>query len=277
MHDKQDMKDDFFRSNDILWLTNRCNNNCIICQDKVPGLDISKSMAEIKAEICNLTRDGRKRIVIYGGEPYLNSNMLSVLEYLSKEHISCMIHTNARVYAKECIADSLLKINAEVVSTLFSNRKEIHDRITETPGSFDQTISGFKNLVAREIPLTVTIVLTSMNTVDLPETAGLLCDLGASCIKISGLVDQGRMKNRHELIPPFGSVVENIKKAMEILNSRTKKPDILFEKLPFCAVGSYHDRFLFEKQHQGNILIWPHDKMQCKGCRHKKMCMALLK
>jgi len=142
--------EDFFRATGILFLTNKCNNHCIICQDSkmVEEKKLMRGLEELKKDIDFFVSKGKKSIEIYGGEPFLNRNMPAVLDYLSQFDLKCNFNSNGRVFADKSIVKKLLKLkNPRVQTSFFSYRENIHDYITNTPGSWRQEkIQEFKPL-----------------------------------------------------------------------------------------------------------------------------------
>lgn len=270
------MTNNFFRENAILLLTTKCNNNCIICQDRGPGgyrREIMKDWPEIKEEIDYFVSRGVKQITIYGGEPFLNKNIHRALDYLSQFGFTCFFSTNARVFSSKRLVKELRKLKEAIVqTTLFSHEEKVHDFLTGVEGSWSETVQGIKNLVEEGIYVGVTIVLTSKNLFGLRETVEFLFGLGVSDIEVSGLVNQGRMLQRPELTPDFDLVKKEIGKVLELVEG--KKIILGFEKLPLCVAPREKYAFLFEPQHKKKMLICPKNKEKCVECNFNKECMC---
>ena len=267
------MANKFFREANILELTNRCNNYCVICQDNPVQGEVMKSFPELKNEVNYFVSRGTKMISIYGGEPYLNKNIDKILEYIGQFNIACNISTNARIFSYEPIVKNLRKLKrVSVITTLFSRKKDIHEYITDTPSSYNQTIRGIKNLIKVGIPLVVTITITKKNVNDLLATVRFLKQLGVKVIKISGLINQGRVVNRHDLLPAFTVVKDEISKAVDF--SQGKDIELIFEKLPICVASAMAGKFKYEAQHKQTMLICPPNLDQCPKCDVKFNCMC---
>jgi len=245
-----------------------------MCQDRIfPRKEFSKKFSELKNEIDYFISKGANRIFIYGGEPYLNKNIYRALEYLERFSISCNISTNARIFSYKAIVKNLRRFKKiNVTTTLFSYKKSTHDYLTDTPNSYNQTIEGIKNLIEYKIPTIVTITLTKKNVVDLFKTAKFLINLGIKSIKISGLIDQGKMVKRHDLIPNFRSVEKEIGKLDNFL--KYEDVNITFEKLPLCLAPDLKEKFKYEAQHKQTMLICPKNSGQCINCDLKFNCMC---
>lgn len=265
----------FFKENCILVLTTKCNNRCIICQDADlnDAYDISKSFSMLKNEVDDFIRRGAKEVTIYGGEPYLNRNMKRILKYIASHDVKCSISTNARVFSNKDIIKSIDGMsNVDVTTTLFSINAKNHDYITTIPGSFKQTIQGIKNLVKKGVWTRITIPLASKNVNDLSETVCSLYEIGIRSFKLSGLIDKGRMVDRHDLIPKFTDVRRNIRKMLILMEGKDTK--ISYEKLPYCVLSDLKGCFVYEGQHKKLILTKPRSKQKCFQCASRHECMG---
>jgi len=132
-------------------------------------------------------------------------------------------------------------------------------------------VSGIKNLVEADIPIGVTVVLTKKNIMDLKKTIEFLDTLGVKHVKVSGLINQGRMTSRSDLVPEFSAVKREIGRAM---HSPSGKLVVLFEKLPLCVAPAREKAFFFEEQHKEKMLTCPPNKEECVECRLRHKCMC---
>jgi len=160
---------------------------------------------------------------------------------------------------------------ARVQTSLFSHSEEIHDYITGIPGSHREAVAGIKNLARENIPVKATIVLTKKNIGGLGKTIDFLSDLGVSGIKISGLISQGRMESRADLVPEFSAVKREIGKAVRSLAGRLA---VSFEKLPLCVAPAREKAFLYEEQHKERMVSCPPNREDCLECDSNKRCMC---
>jgi MoaA/NifB/PqqE/SkfB family radical SAM enzyme len=267
------MKDrrEFYRKMRILKFPMICNNNCIICDDFGEPDSQPRDFAWYKEEIDYLASKN-KHIFLYGGEPFLDPNILQILDYLAKVDVDFMISTNCRPLSQKSLAKKLLGLRIKrVVTTLFSHKEEVHDSHTGVSGSYSETVTGIRNLLEEKIPVTVNIVLTSKNLGDLLGTVGFLSALGVKNIKISGLIKLGKMANRPDLAPDFDSVKREIGKVLRFAEG--KDFSLTFEKLPSC-VGKKDSNFFHEPHHKKRMMMCPSDLEKCNGCSMAEKCMC---
>jgi len=265
----------FFKKSGVLFLTNKCNNKCIICQDTLllGGTESVKTIKELKEDIDFLVSKGKKFVNIYGGEPYLNPNLQAAIDYISKQGLTVLIFSNARVFSDKATVKGLRGLkDVRIQTSLFSHREKIHDCHTGVPGSYSQTIEGIRNLVEEGIGVDVNVTLTRKNLDSLGKTVEFLVGLGIESIKISGLINQGRMRGRPDLIPDFDSVKREIARVLEFTEG--KKLHLGFEKLPLCVAPKKAETFFFEPQHKEKMVSCPPIKEKCVECGVRRKCMC---
>jgi len=62
---------------EVLFITNMCNNNCLICQDRTTGLSVTKTLEQLKEEVNKKHKLGVTGVSIYGGEPFTFFRLLN--------------------------------------------------------------------------------------------------------------------------------------------------------------------------------------------------------
>jgi len=129
-------------------LTYRCNNNCRHCWLKIPSdAKVAKeelSFAEIKHLVDESKKLGCRKWSISGGEPMLRKDFPEIFEYITSKSISYSLNTNGALITPK-IAKLLKKKGSKMVA-VYGATAEVHDHITRNPGSFEQTMRGFKYL-----------------------------------------------------------------------------------------------------------------------------------
>ena len=139
---------------------NKCNNNCIMCSnpDDFWAMDEGLfSLNKLTERIQRFYRgervflsDYRDSFSITGGEPTLSAYLFSVIksinEFFPRIRIICL--TNGRMFSRTDYAKEFLRLSAnlELAVSLHGHNARVHDKITQTPGSFDQAVAGLKNI-----------------------------------------------------------------------------------------------------------------------------------
>ena len=130
---------------------NICNNNCIMCTAIMPPSKDYKqpSFQEIINGIDKVPKDADS-MTITGGEPTLRKDIFKILRYINKEFPLTKINfiTNSNVFYYNDVVKQYKKIkNLYVITELHADNEELHDKITQTKGSFEYAFQGIKNLL----------------------------------------------------------------------------------------------------------------------------------
>jgi len=107
-------------------LTNNCNNSCIGCWCNSPLLKEKKISGKEKEEILpysrvislidELKKHGTKEIYLGGGgEPFMHSKIMAIVEYIKKNNLVCHINTNFTLI-NEKIAKKLVDLQVDHIA-----------------------------------------------------------------------------------------------------------------------------------------------------------------
>ncbi|HDZ76481.1 MAG TPA: radical SAM protein [Candidatus Omnitrophica bacterium] len=252
----------------ILRLMGACNNNCKICMvsqeiKKSSHMPLSLMLNKIKLQKKGTTID------FFGGEPTLHPFFMKALEFTRERGFSATIATNGRMFFYDDYVKKIARLGVESIRvSLYGNTAKIHDYITNSEGSFDQTIMGLRNIVRNKIAVRVNIVVTKLNYKHLKEIVVLLRSIGVRMIKFSNLSISGNLLKNKALIPDLEKVKPCLESAVRY--SRKKKMSVYIEKTPLCLLPELHKK----------IFIWEPDAgedkraklKECRDCFCKNNC-----
>lgn len=153
-------------------VNNKCNNNCLFCMESraqqmhVPSLDAAR-------RIFKKVRQRVDAILFTGPDPTVNLHLARYLLCASQmgyKHLRLV--TNGRMlhyfdYARSLFKSGLTEINI----SLHGSRPSVHDALSRTPHSFEETLEGCKNLMklkgSFDFKWHMNFTLTSLNGGDL--------------------------------------------------------------------------------------------------------------
>ena len=138
-----------------LW--NRCNNHCVMCTNPV-GFQSEENAKNYsyKKFIERIKRSGlylkttKDNINLTGGEPTTHPYFLELLKWLRKNFPEnrIVLATNGRRFSYPWFAKRVLEIENLVIEiAILGPNEKLHDAITRTKGSFEQTIQGISNIL----------------------------------------------------------------------------------------------------------------------------------
>ena len=141
-----------------IFIGEQCNSNCIMCpytehfrrNSRLESLDSLKSCVD---EISSFA----EYVCITGGEPtMLREDFLKLIDYCKNYFSSVLLHvlTNGRTFAyKDFLADfrKVRPYKTLLGIPIHADKPELHDYISQSSGSFRETLQGLDNLyTARE-------------------------------------------------------------------------------------------------------------------------------
>ncbi|MBI5682462.1 MAG: radical SAM protein [Deltaproteobacteria bacterium] len=135
------------------FLSYRCNLKCSMCgqwgehgiykdyaQDKLKqGLALG-AIKKLMQEFSSF----KPTITLFGGEPTLYKDWVSVVQIAKENGLRCNIVTNAVLLAR--YAGEMVKLGLDEIIFSLDGPRDIHDKIRGVKGTFDRAMEGFKLL-----------------------------------------------------------------------------------------------------------------------------------
>ena len=176
-----------------LALTFRCQNGCLHCYIGGPH-----ETEEMNTESWKRVLDRMKDLGIFiatftGGEPTLREDLSELIMHGQKIGIVTGLVTNGRRLEGKDFVATLERAGLDFAQvTLESNDPEIHDQMTGSKGSWQETIDGIRNLIPTTIYTTTNTTLTRLNATSFLETLDLLHRIGVRAFGCNGLIHSGK-------------------------------------------------------------------------------------
>lgn len=258
------------------YITEKCNSNCVMCP---MSLDSRKRGEQMSAEEWDHFEDiipaDTAHITITGGEPFLlHGRLLPALEKINAlyPNADVLILTNGRALALPEIMDKLEPLITDrycFAVPVHGPEAGLHDRITNSPGSFHQSITALRNLGRTNARTEVRIVGHQLNLEKINDTFRMLCGLGAriDVINLIAMEMTGcAARNREKLWVDYNVLCETAEEGIRyaILHGI----DIGLYNFPLCQVPER---------------LWPLVKLsitpskirypeECEGCAQRDAC-----
>ncbi|MCP4215195.1 MAG: radical SAM protein [bacterium] len=222
----------------------RCNNNCVSCMLKGFKDQLQPADIETYKKILHDTiQKGRHTsIILSGAEVTLNPDLLHYIRYTRElgyfRHIR--IQTNGRKCSDPLYARQLVDAGLdEAYVSIYGPNRDIHQSLTMSENSFDQTLAGLENLDKTGIRIITNTVVTSRNVSAL---AGIV-DLTAPFANIREMEfwsywPMAEEDKRHLLVS-YPGVLPHLSAA--ITKSIALKKRVIIRKIPGCLLGEHLD------------------------------------
>jgi His-Xaa-Ser system radical SAM maturase HxsC len=161
-------------NNNALFLTERCNNNCLMCSQP-PRNDRDEEFLGMALRLVGMIPQDTANIAITGGEPTLLGNgLLDVISDCKTQlpNTNITILTNGRMFYYRSYVKRLSDIehpHLMLAIPLYSDVPEQHNQIVRSEEAFQQSVLGIYNLGAHNQDIEVRIVLHALNFKRLPH------------------------------------------------------------------------------------------------------------
>lgn len=151
-------------SHNVLFSTERCNSNCLMCSQPPRDIDDSGFTAE-HLRLIDLIPNQPEQICISGGEPtLLKDGLVQIITKLNFRFPTTpvIMLSNGRMYAYEDYTKKLAEVgHLNFLSSipLYANNAIDHDYVVQAKGAFDQTIQGLYNATKYGLAVELRVVL----------------------------------------------------------------------------------------------------------------------
>ena len=218
-----------------------CNNRCDFCAqgDKRSSIK-QKSLAEIKKALRTARDSGVSVVVFTGGEPTLHHGLIDAVKAArAMGYVSVQVQTNGRRFAYYDYCAGLKSAGVtEMGPSLHGSNPEIHEGLTNAPGSFSEVVKGILNCKRLVMHVMTNSVITSKNYKDLPALAKLLLHLKVDQYQLAFVHIIGTaLENRAWIVPKKSDAMPFIRRALDA--GIKKGVPCYTEAIPFCLMKGY--------------------------------------
>lgn len=266
-------------NDNALFITNQCNSNCIMC----PISEIARQTSKIEnienlIAISELIPNENHHITITGGEPFLlKKNIFILFEYLRNNltNVEFLLLTNGRALADEKYFNLFKTYRPHkllVGIPLHGNNAQLHDLITQAPGSFNQSVVAIKRLIKSDIATELRIVVSKLNIDYMQEIAEYIAEElnGIHIVTFIGLEMLGSArKNLEKVWIDYRNAFKGIEKSINLLIKNGI--DVQLYNFPLCCVEKEYWLLCKRSISDYKIRYLP----ECEFCVRKESCGGL--
>ncbi len=220
-----------------------CNNNCIFCmeEDRDGRYETNSQTTDATVRwLAGLHADAEE-VCFTSGEPTTNPALprwVKIARDQGVRRVSVM--TNARALAYEPYLRKLLAAGmGRFYVSVHGHTARLHESLTRTPGSFEQTVAGIANIARykpRGIELHTSTVVTRRN---LPHLGGIyrfLRGLGVDQVVWNVMQANGRADTYFEKIfPTYTEIAATAAAVLGELGRVERDPPAFLVDIPLCT------------------------------------------
>jgi MoaA/NifB/PqqE/SkfB family radical SAM enzyme len=210
-------------------------------------------------------------ITLTGGEPTLRKDLLQILKYINKEFPETKINliTNARLFHYLEFVNKMKTINNLTISTeLYGSNEKIHNSITLSDKSFQQTFNGIKNLIDNNFKVELRMVISKLNYTDLPALAELYMKHFKEAFQfVMFPIDLigNAIKNKDQTLVKYSTLIPFVEKALNTLKDKNVKT----YHIPYCVLNKKFWKYIEGKTASENRLT---PALSCNECLFNSNC-----
>lgn len=273
-----------------------CNNNCKHCiitnqrinAKRLKGYE-NRTTAECILEINDSIQAGHKEIVMTGGEPTLRNDFIELVRYAQRSGLTVSVQTNGRLFRTWDFAKEVSQYVEYYIVAIHGSNAEVHDRITRVQGSYEQTVSGIKNLVKLNKRVVAKVVISKDNMTDLQNILLLLYEIGVNDVNMAfPHACEEMLEHYDEIVPTFLELRTIVEKCISF--AEESRINLEFESLLPCSLEKsfplkyfadfkhYNDRS-HVKQLDGDVIQWEEARKKikrkitsCSKCVYDSIC-----
>jgi His-Xaa-Ser system radical SAM maturase HxsC len=263
-----------------LFMTERCNSNCLMCSQPPKDKDDTEQFTEINLELLRLMPPTVTYLGITGGEPTLLRNRLfRILRALREKLPATDVHmlTNGRLFAWPAFTRDFVEANHPRLVLgipLYSDSSTAHDHIVQAKHAFDQTVMGLHQLARHKVPIEIRVVLHRLTIPRLAHLSEYLYRNFPFVVHIAlmGLEPTGYTpRNREKLWIDPVDYQDQLEAAVEILATRGMNVSIYNTQL--CLLRPSLWKFARKSISDWKNVYLP----ECQACNVLEQCGGLFK
>lgn len=179
-----------------------CSQNCVFCSVG----DLHGNKSKTTDQIVGIMKDGRKNgyqnIEFSGGEVTIRKDIFDLIK-IAKElgYKNIGMVSNGRMFFYKDFCKKIIKNGLNyVLISLHGHNKKIQEEISCTPGSFDQSVAGIKNLINLKIPIAISTAINKFNYLHLEDLGKFINKLGVNYWMISDLIPEGKANKNYDFL-----------------------------------------------------------------------------
>ncbi|MEM9067009.1 MAG: radical SAM protein HxsC4 [Myxococcota bacterium] len=223
-----------------------CNNNCIFCMEEDrEGRKILNSQTDDALVDWILEQNAPcEEVCFTSGEPTMNKSLPRWVQKARKAGVDRVsVMTNARALSYLRYAQMLVKagMNRFYVS-IHGHTARLHESLVRTPGAFDQTVEGIRNITKLKrygVELHTSTVVTKRNLPHLKDIYRFLRALGVDQVVFNIMQANGRADTYFERIFPRYSDIAA--EAARFVEGETGPVMAFFVDIPLCTTTALPD------------------------------------
>lgn len=218
-------------------ITPKCSQNCATCLISCDENFKELSLGSIKKEVDRLVKNGMETIYIFGGDPMMHKDILSIIKYIKKSGVTDIeMFTFGTLFNDKIIVKNLKEAGLGTVHLYF------YDIIEKNKGDLQKVQKGIKNCLENDLRVFIFHIIYGGNYKKLPEFIDFLKEEypKISYLNLNLINPTGKILSNTSLIPRYSKLKPFLKKAI----LKCKKLGVMFNfsgNIPLCLIKGHEE------------------------------------
>jgi radical SAM protein with 4Fe4S-binding SPASM domain len=189
----------------VFEVTRQCNYRCRFCYNhwKANGYEYDETQTyrqTLKTLNKLFSQANIHHLAFTGGEPLLQKRLPELILKAKLNQCKATLLTNGSLLSPDTI-NNLKTVQIDGVQIpILSHQQEVHDYMTQSPGSWQKSVKVIQNLNEKKVPVTAIMVVTALNLEDIEPTFSFIKSLNCGRILLNRFNIGGLgLKNQDEL------------------------------------------------------------------------------
>ena len=269
-------------------LGHSCNNNCVFCMDYGHSNHPKETPIDYYLNLLNKNSGNFDRLVFAHNEPTLNDYLPELIARAKQlKYPQIMLITNGRRLSYLSYLDGLIEKGLEILGiSVHGENADLHDSLTQVPGSFEQTLSGIKNASLRRKEnklkhFTIHTAVIKSNCSHIAKIYSFLLKFDPDRIIYNFFKPKCEAKKYiKELMPSYSEFAKQLKE----IATNYKQPKFHSPTLPFCILeelkeyigGMESGHINLRGKLQANSDSEMHKLDVCEQCKYYYSCPGIM-
>jgi radical SAM protein with 4Fe4S-binding SPASM domain len=210
------------------------------------------STAEALDLVSQLADARIREITLIGGEAYLRSDWLTIVEAIRDAGMSCTLTTGGYGISAAA-AQAMRRAGLNQVSVSIDGTRQTHDLLRGKPGSWDACFRTLGHLKAAKIPITCNTQINRLSAPELPLIYADILEAGCRAWQLALTVPMGRAADRPELLLQPPELLDLFPLLNQLAEWARRDGLLLYPGNNIGYYGPYERRL---RSNQGHNAIW---------------------
>ncbi len=207
-------------------LTFRCQNDCVHCYAGGPHETPELTTQQWKNAIDRLNEAGVFILTFTGGEPTLREDLPELLLYAQSKGMVTGLISNGRRLKDKAYVSTLEKSGLDFVQiTLESHKPDVHDKMTNSVGSWKETVEGIQNAAQSNLYVSTNTTLSKHNAEDFLTTIDFIKGLGVDAFGCNSLIYSGKAPDASL---EFALTTQDLKRLLPLIRNKAQLVGLKF-------------------------------------------------